>query len=104
MAGDVSVPAMRTVLWSAVFGVIVAIVLCLRLWVSDLDVSAPSTTLHMGETVQLKVSRKTLLGTTPLEHPERTEYITNVSAIWLTFAGGVIIPDLVRPKVRVVSE
>jgi len=87
MAGDVSVPAMRTVLWSAVFGVIVAIVLCLRLWVSDLDVSAPITTLHMGETVQLKVSRKTLLGTTPLEHPERTEYITN----WESMA--VVEPD-----------
>jgi hypothetical protein len=41
----------------------------------------------MGETVQLKVSRKTLLGTTPLEHPERTEYITN----WESMA--VVEPD-----------
>jgi len=78
---------MRTVVWITIFAVFVAVVLFLRLWVSDLDVSAPQTTLHMGETVQLKVSRKTLLGTTPLDHPERTEYITN----WESMA--VVEPD-----------
>jgi hypothetical protein len=50
--------------------------LYLRLWISDLDVSAPHTTLHMGETVQLVVTRKTWLGTEPLAHPERTKYFT----------------------------
>lgn len=66
---------------------IVAIGLGLRLWVSDLDVSAPHTTLYTGETVQLKVFRKTFLGIAPLEHPERTEYITN----WESMA--VVEPD-----------
>lgn len=79
--------AMRNFFWIAVFAVAVASVLYLRLWVSDLDVSAPRTTLHMGETVQLKVSRKILLGTEPLDHPERTQYITN----WETMA--VVEPD-----------
>ena len=78
---------MRALLWIAVLAVAVASVLCLRLWVSDLDVSAPYTTLHMGETVQLTVTRKTLLGTAPLEHREQTEYITN----WETMA--VVEPD-----------
>ena len=78
---------MRTLLWVTVFAAALAIGLGLRLWVSDLDVSAPRTTLHMGETAQLKVSRKTWLGTAPLEHPERTEYITN----WETMA--VVEPD-----------
>ena len=78
---------MRTLLWVTVFAVAVASVLSLRLWVSDLDVSAPRTTLHTGETVQLTVSRRTLLGTASLEHPERTEYITN----WETMA--VVEPD-----------
>ena len=48
----------------------------LRLWISGLDVSAPRTTLRMGETVQLAVARKTWLGTEPLAYPERTMYIT----------------------------
>src|SRR6185437_13164966 len=78
---------MRKFLWIAVFVAFVVIGLRLRLWVSDLDVSAPRTTLHMGQTVQLKVFRKTLLGTTPLAHPERTEYITN----WESMA--VVEPD-----------
>jgi hypothetical protein len=78
---------MRKFLWIAVLAVLVAIGLRLRLWISDLDVSAPRTTLHMGETVQLKVFRKTLFGTASLEHPERTRYITN----WETMA--VVEPD-----------
>jgi len=78
---------MRKFLWIAVFVALVAIGLRLRLWISDLDVSAPRTTLHMGETVQLNVSRKTWLGTTPLKQPEQTQYITN----WETMA--VVEPD-----------
>src|SRR5277367_3323178 len=59
-------------------GILLGVVLCLwlRLFISGLDVSAPHTTLHMGETVQLVVTRKTWLGTEPLAHPERTKYIT----------------------------
>jgi hypothetical protein len=78
---------MRKFLWIAVFVAFVVIGLRLRLWVSDLDISAPRTTLHMGQTVQLKVARKTWLGTAPLEHPERTKYITN----WESMA--VVEPD-----------
>jgi hypothetical protein len=60
----------------ASFVLSVVVGLGIRLWTSELDVSAPHTTLRMGETVQLAVARKTWLGTEPIEHPERTMYIT----------------------------
>ena len=63
-------------MWIPVFVLAVGAGLWLRLWISGLDVSAAHTTLHMGETTQLAVARKTWLGTEPLEHPERTKYIT----------------------------
>jgi hypothetical protein len=75
------------VLWVAGFALVVGAILWLRLWISDLRVSAPHATLHMGETVQLVVARKTWLGTEPLAHPEQTVYITN----WETMA--VVEPD-----------
>jgi hypothetical protein len=71
----------RRLIWVAGFlvaGFVLSVVvgLWLRLWTSELDVSAPHKTLRMGETVQLAVARKTWLGTEPLAHPERTMYIT----------------------------
>jgi hypothetical protein len=71
----------------ALFALVVGASLWLRLWVSGLDVSASRTTLQLGETVQLAVAKKTWLGTEPLAHPERTEYITN----WESIA--VVEPD-----------
>jgi hypothetical protein len=68
---------MRHLFWIIGFLLVVGVGLWLRLFISGLDVSAPRTTLHMGETVQLTVTRKTWLGTAPLAHPERTEFITN---------------------------
>jgi len=81
---------MRKFLWIAVFAALMGIGLWLRLWISALEVSAPRTTLHMGETVQLKVLRKTLLGTAFLEHPERTEYITNWETMAVVEPGGKV--------------
>ena len=58
----------RRLIWVAGFlvaGFVLSVVvgLWLRLWTSELDVSAPHKTLRMGETVQLAVARKTWLGT-----------------------------------------
>jgi len=46
------------------------------MWFSPLDVSAPTTTLRMGQTVQLSVAKKTWFGREPLRHPEDTTYMT----------------------------
>jgi hypothetical protein len=59
----------------------------LRLGISQLQVSASHTTLRMGETVQLAVSRKTWFGDEVLPHPERTHYITNFETM------AVVEPD-----------
>lgn len=66
----------KRLIWTASLVLAVGLCLWLRLWISGLDVSAPHTSLRMGETVQLVVARKTWLGTEPLAHPERTDYIT----------------------------
>ena len=78
---------LRRVMWAAALALLVVAGLRLRLWISGLNVSASHTTLHVGETVQLAVSRKTWLGTEPLAHPERTRYITT----WESMA--VVEPD-----------
>ncbi len=57
------------------------------LWISQLRVSVSHTTLRVGETVQLAVTKKIWFGTEPLAHPERTQYITN----WESMA--VVEPD-----------
>jgi hypothetical protein len=74
-------------MWITFFVLVVGAGLWLRLWISELDVSATRTTLHVGETAQLAAKRKTWLGTEPLPHPERTKYITT----WETMA--VVEPD-----------
>jgi hypothetical protein len=66
----------RRLFWIAGFALVVGAALWFRLWISELDVSAPHTALRMGESVQLAVARKTWLGSEPLAHPERTEYVT----------------------------
>jgi len=71
----------RRLIWVAGFVLVVFVLfvvgcLRLRLSISELDVSAPHTTLRVGDTVQLAVARKTWLGTEPLAHPDRTMYIT----------------------------
>jgi hypothetical protein len=60
---------------------------CRRCFGCGRSVAAPHATLRMGETVQLEVTKKTWLGTEPLAHPERTQYITN----WESMA--VVEPD-----------
>ena len=66
----------KGLIWISSFLLVAGLGLSLRLWIFELDVSAPHTTLHVGESVQLVVTRKTWLGTEPLAHPERTKYIT----------------------------
>jgi hypothetical protein len=66
----------KRLLWAAGLTLVAVLSLWLRLWISDLDVSAPHTTLRVGESVQLRVARKTVFGTEPLAHPEQTKYIT----------------------------
>ena len=78
---------MRRVLWIAVVALLVGAFLWLRLWISQLEVSASHTTLRMGDSVQLAVTMKTWFGTKPLIHPERTQYISN----WESMA--VVEPD-----------
>jgi len=68
---------MRRVLFFGAALVIATGVLWLRLWISQLQGSAPHTALRMGETIQLAVKKKTWFGTEPLLHPEQTQYITN---------------------------
>ena len=68
---------MRRVLWIAVVALLVGAFLWLRLWISQLEVSASHTTLRMGDSVQLAVTMKTWFGTKLLIHPERTQYISN---------------------------
>jgi len=72
---------MRRVLWiAAVVLVGVGAALWLRLWISQLQVSASRTTLRMGQTAQLAVTKKTWLGSEPLAHPERTQL---TGKVWL---------------------
>jgi hypothetical protein len=59
----------------------------LRLRISPLRLSASHTNLHMGETVQLSVTKKTWLGHQPLVNPERTRYITTFESM------AVVEPD-----------
>ncbi len=80
---------MRRVRWI----VIVALVLFvgfaswLRLRISPLYLSASHSTLRMGETVQLSVTRTTWLGHQSLTHPERTHYVTTFESM------AVVEPD-----------
>lgn len=62
----------------------------LRLWIPGLEVSASRTTLHMGESVQLAVARKTWLGSEPIADPERTRYITNFESMAVVEPGGKV--------------
>jgi hypothetical protein len=82
---------MRTISkWTIFVALLVSAGLWLRLRVSGLEVSASRTTLHMGESVQLVVARKTWLGSELLAHPERTEYITNFESMAVVEPGGMV--------------
>jgi hypothetical protein len=59
----------------------------LRLRISPLCLSASHSTLRMGETVQLSVTRRTWIGHQPLAHPERTHYATTFESM------AVVEPD-----------
>jgi hypothetical protein len=80
---------MRRVLWIVILALIllVGVASWLRLRISPLSVSASHSTLHMGETVQLSVVRKTWLGHQPLAHPEKTHYATTFESM------AVVEPD-----------
>jgi hypothetical protein len=80
---------MRRVLWIIVPTLIflVGASLWLRLKISPLCLSASHSTLHVGESAQLFVTRKTWLGHRPLAHPEKTHYATMFESI------AVVEPD-----------
>lgn len=80
---------MRRVLCFVILALIllVGVASWLRLRIFPLSVSASHSTLHMGETVQLSVVRKTWLGHQPLPHPEKTQYATTFESL------AVVEPD-----------
>jgi len=80
---------MRRVRWIAILALIllVGVASWLRLRISPLCLSASHSTLRMGETVQLSVTKRTWLGHQPLAHPERTHYITTFESM------AVVEPD-----------
>src|SRR5947209_19298738 len=59
----------------------------LRLRIFPLSLSASHSTLRMGETAQLSVTKRTWLGHQPLAHPERTHYATSFESM------AVVEPD-----------
>ena len=81
---------MRRVPWIAAIVLVVGAALWSRLWISQLHVSASHTTLRMGETVQLAVSKKTWFGTEPLAHPERTQYATTSESMAVVETDGKV--------------
>lgn len=80
---------MRRVLWVFILALLllVGVASWLRLRISPLYLSASHSTLRMGETVQLSVTRKTWLGHQPLAHPEWTHYTTTFESM------AVVEPD-----------
>ncbi len=80
---------MRRVLWfvTLVLVLLVGVASWWRVRISPLSLSASHSTLRMGETVQLSVTRKTWLGHQPLAYPERTHYATTFESM------AVVEPD-----------
>ena len=83
---------MHRVLWIAVLllSLLVGFGVWLRLKISPLRLSASHTTLRMGETVQLSVTKKTWLGEEPLAHPERTHYATTFESMAVVESDGKV--------------
>jgi hypothetical protein len=88
---------MHRVLWIAVplLSLLVGFGLWLRLKISPLRLSASHTTLRMGETVQLSVTKKTWLGEEPLAHPERTHYATTFESMAAVESDGKVTAVMV---------
>ncbi len=80
---------MRRVLWIIIPTLILLVGASswLRLKISPLCLSASHSTLHVGESAQLFVTRKTWLGHRPLAHPEKTHYATTFESM------AVVEPD-----------
>jgi len=74
---------MRRVLWVGTLALILLVGFAswLRLRIAPLRLSASHSTLRMGETVQLSVTKKTWLGHKPLDHPERTHFLTTFESM-----------------------
>jgi len=78
---------MRRIFWIAAVLLLVGSALWLRLRISPLSLSASHSTLRMGETVQLSITKRTWLGHKPLDHPESTHFLTTFESM------AVVEPD-----------